>query len=155
MLLFIPSTAYKLQSISAKATRFFLSKTLERNLWGLFRFEWSWKSPQLYCPYTDGTPCQIGQCRRVGSRLFSDQSVHLSNQVNAFLVVHFVQYGKSRQPYPPYADGTLCQIGQCGRVGSRLFKSKRSFEQSSERFFSCIPFTHSCLILQHPFLLWG
>ena len=39
------------------------------------------------CPCTDGTPCQIGQCGRVGSRLFSNQSVHLSNQMNAFLFV--------------------------------------------------------------------
>ena len=73
------------------------------------------------CPCTDGTPCQIGQCGRVGSRLFSNQSVHLSNQVNAFSFIHFVQYGKSSPPYRPYTDGTPCQIGQCGRVGSRLF----------------------------------
>ena len=81
--------------------------------------------PPLPIPNREVKPtCADGtamQCGRVGSRLFSYQSVHLSNQVNAFLVVHFVQYGKSPQSCCPYTDGTPCQIGQCGRVGSRLF----------------------------------
>ena len=51
------------------------------------------------------------QCGRVGSRLLFYQSVHLSNQMDAF----FVYLLLLNSP-----DGTPCQIGQCGRVGSRL-----------------------------------
>ena len=43
----------------------------------------------------------------------------------------------NREVKPTCADGTAMQ---CGRVGSRLLLSERSFEQSNERFFCCIPF---------------
>ena len=74
------------------------------------------------------------QCGRVGSRLFSNQSVHLSNQVNAFFIYLLL---------PNSSDGTPCQIGQCGRVGSRLF--------SYEAFIWAIKWTLFCLYAIYSF----
>ena len=106
--------------------------------------------PPLPIPNREVKPtCADGtamQCGRVGSRLFSNQSVHLSNQVNAFLVVHIVRSWISLQPYRPCTDGTPCSIGQCGRVGSCLFSYQRPWREISEVFFvlsglSCCPCT--------------
>ena len=71
--------------------------------------------PPLPIPNREVKPtCADGtamQCGRVGSRLLFYQSVHLSNQMDAF----FVYLLLLNSP-----DSTPCQIGQCGRVGSRL-----------------------------------
>ena len=73
--------------------------------------------PPLPIPNREVKPtCADGtamQCGRVGSCLFSYQ-----RPWREISEVFFVLSGLS---CCPCTDGTPCQIGQCGRVGSRLF----------------------------------
>ena len=88
--------------------------------------------PPLPIPNREVKPtCADGtamQCGRVGSRLFSYQSVHLSNQMDAFFI--YVPYGP---PANPSAIGLA--FPRLAKVVSREVWSFRAWRKSFPEWF--------------------
>ena len=81
----------------------------------------------------DGTPCQIGQCGRVGSRLLFYQSVHLSNQMDAFLVYIPCGFGVSALDESCFPNGL--EFPRMAKVVSRKVWHFRAWRKSFPEWF--------------------
>ena len=100
--------------------------------------------PPLPIPNREVKPtCADGtamQCGRVGSRLFFLRST-LEIYFFRVLFLLYAVLNTAALPYRLCADGTPCQIGQCERVGSRLFSYEALWRFISSECFFCLPST--------------